>query len=584
MKKLYTLLFIIGSALTFGQTTDLIISEYGEGTTGNSKYIEIYNGVGTDVDLATYKIWTITNGGTWPEATINLTGTLANGSTYVIANNVTDVPGANLYVGSLTFNGDDAIAIAKDIAGTLTLIDAIGTDGGDPGTGWNVAGIANATANNKLTRKPSICSPNADWTVSAGTDATSSEWLVDAYTTGSATNGHANVCSTDPSLVISSPSNGAIFTPATTSIDVNFAVSNFAVATAGAGDGRIAYTVTVNAGAQTSGLKFDTTPLAIPVAPGNNYVVYAELVSDTNIPIIPAVNTTVSFDVAGITSVATLSALRSDVIANGIGKYYELTGEAIITYTRTNRNQKYIQDATAGIIIDDSTTKITSPFSIGDGMTGLKGQTTYFNGLLQLVPLENITASTTGNTVTPQVVTIADVLATPENYESKLLQINGVTFDTTGSTFVLNANVDITAPTAATFRPIFTESSYIGATIPATAADIICYAGKNTTAVPTAPNVYFVSRNSVDLALSSTSFNAIDGLTMYPNPLTGNMLYFTSTANATMAVEIYDLLGKEILKANVVNNAVNVSKLTAGVYVVKVAEEGKTATRKLVIK
>jgi hypothetical protein len=42
-------------------------------------------------------------------------------------------------------------------------------------------------------------------------------------------------------------------------------------------------------------------------------------------------------------------------------------------------------------------------------------------------------------------------------------------------------------------------------------------------------------------------------------------------------------LGKEVLKANVTNNAVNVSKLTAGVYVVKVTEEGKTATRKLVI-
>jgi hypothetical protein len=37
------------------------------------------------------------------------------------------------------------------------------------------------------------------------------------------------------------------------------------------------------------------------------------------------------------------------------------------------------------------------------------------------------------------------------------------------------------------------------------------------------------------------------------------------------------------LKANVVNNAVNVAKLTPGVYVVKVTEEGKTATRKLVI-
>ena len=85
------------------------------------------------------------------------------------------------------------------------------------------------------------------------------------------------------------------------------------------------------------------------------------------------------------------------------------------------------------------------------------------------------------------------------------------------------------------------------------------------------------------ITLSSSSFNAIDGLTMYPNPLSGNTLFLTSTANADMSVQIFDLLGKEVVKANVVNNTINVSSLQAGVYVVKITEEGKTATRKLVI-
>ena len=87
-----------------------------------------------------------------------------------------------------------------------------------------------------------------------------------------------------------------------------------------------------------------------------------------------------------------------------------------------------------------------------------------------------------------------------------------------------------------------------------------------------------------NFTLSTSSFNAIEGLTMYPNPLSGDTLNFTSTANAAMSVQIYDLLGKEVVKADVVNNVVNVAKLTAGVYVVKITEEGKTATRKLVIK
>jgi len=78
--------------------------------------------------------------------------------------------------------------------------------------------------------------------------------------------------------------------------------------------------------------------------------------------------------------------------------------------------------------------------------------------------------------------------------------------------------------------------------------------------------------------------NNINGLSMYPNPLSGNTLNITSTANAAMSVQIFDLLGKEVVKADVVNNTVNVAKLTTGVYVVKITEEGKTATRKLVIK
>ncbi len=89
--------------------------------------------------------------------------------------------------------------------------------------------------------------------------------------------------------------------------------------------------------------------------------------------------------------------------------------------------------------------------------------------------------------------------------------------------------------------------------------------------------------NLGNFTLSSSSFDAIEGLTMYPNPLKGDTLFLTSTANAAMSVQIFDVLGKEVLKSNVMNNTVNVSGLNAGVYIVKVTEEGKTATRKLVI-
>ncbi|MFC4738699.1 T9SS type A sorting domain-containing protein [Flavobacterium ponti] len=84
--------------------------------------------------------------------------------------------------------------------------------------------------------------------------------------------------------------------------------------------------------------------------------------------------------------------------------------------------------------------------------------------------------------------------------------------------------------------------------------------------------------------LSTKTFDAIAGLSLYPNPVSGNVLNITSAANLDMNVAIFDVLGKQVINTKVTNNTVNVSNLNAGVYIVKITEDGKTATRKLVVK
>lgn len=84
--------------------------------------------------------------------------------------------------------------------------------------------------------------------------------------------------------------------------------------------------------------------------------------------------------------------------------------------------------------------------------------------------------------------------------------------------------------------------------------------------------------------LSTKSFNEISGLKMFPNPLSGNVLNVTSNSSADKTIAVYDVLGKNVLNAKVTNETVNVSGLNSGVYIVKITEEGKTATRKLVVK
>jgi len=382
------------------------------------------------------------------------------------------------------------------------------------------------------------------------------------------------VAQSTPSIAIVSPIDG--LTTLNTDVDVTLSVQNFAVATAGMGDGHIHYTVD---GGGTV-MKYDTTPISLTGLSVGPHTVYVELVDDSHTPIAPAANATVNFEVVALNTMATIADVRNDVIANGAGKFYEITGEAIVTYARTTRNQKYIQDATGAILIDDNTNVITNTFAIGDGMTGLKGQTSLFNGVLQLLPIEDITSSSTSNTITPQVVTAADITASIETYESELVQINAASFTTADGmlTFTTNSNFNLNDGSDIAFRTMFAEANYIGLTVPVGAQNIVVLVAEfNGTA-------QVVARNVVDMPLETRAFNTIDGLTMYPNPSNGNTLYFSTAANAELDVQVYDMLGKQVIKSKVSNNALNISGLNQGIYIVKVTEEGKTATRKLVVR
>lgn len=81
---------------------------------------------------------------------------------------------------------------------------------------------------------------------------------------------------------------------------------------------------------------------------------------------------------------------------------------------------------------------------------------------------------------------------------------------------------------------------------------------------------------------SSTKENNIEGLNIFPNPA-NDVLNITSNSTADKNVQLFDLTGKKVLDVTTVST-VNVSTLKAGIYVAKINEAGKTATRKVIIK
>jgi hypothetical protein len=95
-------------------------------------------------------------------------------------------------------------------------------------------------------------------------------------------------------------------------------------------------------------------------------------------------------------------------------------------------------------------------------------------------------------------------------------------------------------------------------------------------------NISFSSPGAT--VLSNSLFNEIAGLNVYPNPVSNGKLYITSENSNEKTVAVYDILGKQIINQIITNEVVNVSALNAGIYVIKITEDGKTATRKLVVR
>ncbi|MDF1570369.1 MAG: lamin tail domain-containing protein [Bacteroidales bacterium] len=166
---------------------DLIFSEYIEGS-GNNKAIEVFNPNDEAIKLDYYQVAQISNGGDdWEYFHAFPVGSvLGSHETWVMITDQTEetmFPSANAYEvlsypSVVHHNGDDARGLVIVTGLDTTLVDIIGEVGPDPGSGWDVAGVTNATAEHTIIRKGSILEGNTDWASSAGTNADDSEWIV----------------------------------------------------------------------------------------------------------------------------------------------------------------------------------------------------------------------------------------------------------------------------------------------------------------------------------------------------------------------------------------------------------------------
>ena len=572
MKHFYFLLFTFFALnLSFGQ---VIITELADPENdASARFVEIYNISNADVDLTGWELRRWTNGNTDPQGTgvdLSSVGTLASGAFAVIANNANfeSVYGFAPDIiagtgGAADSNGDDQIALYDPADNTIDFFGVIGEDGSntchefEDGRAERIASVTSGTSTWN----------EAEWNVwsdfSSASGCTNHNSSSDRNAPDDFDPGSWIGASSTTTISISSPSNNNVFNPGTSSVPVLWATNN---APTGA-----SVNIVVD-GTETSGV---SSPYTINTTDGTTYSVTVNLVDGGS----TVATDNVSFSVGSYTQVNDIAALR----AGTEGNFYELSGEAFISYivTDNTRNQKYIQDQSGGILIDDSAGTLSTVFNIGDGISGLRGELGGYAGVSQFVPTENVaSASSTGNTITPQTITIADFIlaANADLYESQLIRFDNVTFSDTGA-FEHNQNYSISQGTdATTARVTFEDEDLIGASIPSASDYVIGLAAEFNGSLQILPRYM----SDVQGALTTDDYRVLS-FEMYPNPTNTGFVTIKSNQMGAVQSQVFDLLGKEVINTTVNNERMDVSNLNAGVYVVKLTQNKNTTTKKLII-
>ena len=188
---------------------DLFFSEYGEGTS-NNKYLEIYNSTASPVNLSSYALTRVSNAPTtvgvyeyWVD--FDSASIISANDVYIVAHPSADsviLAQADMTYSSLS-NGDDGFALVyggKPSSPVLpgneyVILDFFGDFLGDPGSGWDVAGITEATMDHVLIRKCSVTQGDTNWITASGVDSLNSEWIVLSNEDWSNIGQHTTPCS-----------------------------------------------------------------------------------------------------------------------------------------------------------------------------------------------------------------------------------------------------------------------------------------------------------------------------------------------------------------------------------------------------
>ena len=395
MKKIrhITLLLAVLMSIAINASGQVVISQvYGgggnSGATFNRDFVELFNRGTSSQDLNGYSIqYASATGTSWTNITPigNIT---INPGQYILIGGASGANGSPLP----TVDGSGAINLSGT-AGKVALVNSITALLGSCPTGDNIIDFVGfgTTANCFEGSGPTPAPSNSTSASRLSAGCQDNNNNATDFTTGAVnprnSSSPLNVCPVNATATpVFSPGSGNYFNPVSVSITCLTPEATIYYTSDGSDPDNTSteYTVPVN-------VSTNTTLKAIAYADGFD----------------PSAVAIAIFTFPPVTEVADIASLRTGLTD---GTIYRLTGEAVLTYKSTERNVKYIQDATGAILIDDLAGIISTTYNLYDGITGITGTLGTFNGMLQFTPVTDPgAASSSGNAVTPEDVTLTEL-------------------------------------------------------------------------------------------------------------------------------------------------------------------------------
>jgi len=141
--------------------------------------------------------------------------------------------------------------------------------------------------------------------------------------------------------------------------------------------------------------------------------------------------------------------------------------------------------------------------------------------------------------------------------------------------------IDIIDTTGNDINDLGIEGSWItgvATLLPDTTIQLVIEVRCNSTA-----EAFYFDAVSIDGILSVKNYNN-ELFSLYPNPSTKGLVTIASKIEGEKNIIVFDIIGKQLINTTIINEPLNISALTSGVYLVKISQGTASATKKLVVK